>query len=392
MRELHNETHAPTVQLVDALIHKAIQRHVSDIHLESTATALRVRYRIDGILHDQESIPHSLAPQIIARIKVLAHLDITQQRIPQDGKFHLVYKNQPIDIRISTFPSLHGQKLVIRILDRTKTALELEHLGLNNQMLHAIKELLQKAHGFFLVAGPTGSGKTTTLYAALHLLNHPSKHVITLEDPVEYHIAGITQGQIQHEIGFTFERGMRAILRQDPDIIMIGEIRDKQTAHIAIEAALTGHMVLTTIHTHDAPNVIMRLMDMGVEPFLINAAIHGVLAQRLVRMVCSACCSYHEPTEQEQQILASWGARDIHRLARVHGCAHCLHTGYKGRIGIFEYMAVTAPLRENIVQHPSYDLLREQAGKQGMKSLLDDGIAKVRDGVTTLEELMRVAI
>lgn len=391
MRELDVGTHAPTIQLVDALIHKAIQRHVSDIHLESTSTGLRVRYRIDGMLYDQEPIPAAIAAQVIARIKVLAHLDITQQRIPQDGKFQLMHKNHPIDIRISTFPSLYGQKLVIRILDRIKTALELEYLGFASDTLHAIKQLLGKSHGFFLVAGPTGSGKTTTLYAALQLLNHTSKHVITLEDPIEYHIAGITQGQIQPETGFTFERGMRALLRQDPDIIMIGEIRDKQTAQIAIEAALTGHLVLSTIHTHDAPSVIMRLMDMGIEPFLINAAIHGVLAQRLVRMVCTACREFKALTQEEKQLVTKWGAPDIDHRAYAPGCSACLHTGYKGRVGIFEYMPITPQLRTHIVRHPSYDILHDQAQQDGMKPLLYDGILKVRAGVTTLEELMRVA-
>jgi type II secretory ATPase GspE/PulE/Tfp pilus assembly ATPase PilB-like protein len=390
MRELDVDMHAPTVQLVDALIRKAIQRHVSDIHLESTTHALRIRYRIDGMLHDQDPIPPALAPQIIARIKVLAHLDITQQRIPQDGKFHLLHNGHPIDIRISTFPSLHGQKVVIRILDRVKTALELEHLGFAHHTLSGITRLLGKSHGFFLVAGPTGSGKTTTLYAALQVLNHPSKHVITLEDPVEYHIAGITQGQIQPETGFTFERGMRAILRQDPDIIMIGEIRDKQTAQIAIEAALTGHVVLSTIHTNDAPSVIMRLMDMGIEPFLINAAIHGVLAQRLIRMVCTTCRAYHAPTDQEKQLLNKLGADTIDQLAHGSGCATCLHTGYKGRMGIFEFMPITATLRSYIVQHPSYDVLHHQAQADGMKPLIYDGLMKVRDGITTLAELVRV--
>lgn len=392
MREQDVDVCPPVVQLVDALIHKAIARHVSDIHLESTATTLRVRYRIDGMLHDQESISHTLAPQVIARIKVLAHLDITQQRIPQDGKFNLIYRGHPIDIRISTFPSLYGQKLVIRILDRVKTALELQHLGLAEHTLHTIKQLLNKSHGFFLVAGPTGSGKTTTLYAALQIVNHPSKHVITLEDPVEYHIAGITQGQIQPEVGFTFERGIRAILRQDPDIIMVGEIRDKQTAQIAVEAALTGHVVLSTIHTHDAPSVIMRLMDMGIEPFLLNAAMHGVLAQRLVRMICASCRVYNVPTEQEQELLAQLGMEDTPQLAHGLGCATCLQTGYKGRIGIFEYMPITASLRTHIVQHPSYDGLYKQAQSEGMQSLMHDGILKVRAGITTLHELMRVVV
>lgn len=293
---------APVIRLVDDMVNRAIIHKASDIHLESTDKGLRVRFRIDGILYDQESIDQALMTHVISRLKVMANINIAQKRVPQDGKFNTMVGGQHIDLRVSTFPSMYGEKMVVRILDRTHNKIMLDALGMSDTMLENFKDLLARSNGFFLVTGPTGSGKTTTLYAALSTLSSPEKNVITLEDPVEYNLNGITQGQINPEAGFTFAKGIRSILRQDPDILMIGEIRDKETASIAIEAALTGHMVLSTLHANDAPSVIMRLMDMGIEPFLINAAITGVMAQRLARKICAHCRIAVTPDEQEKNI------------------------------------------------------------------------------------------
>ncbi len=391
MQKVHVIEDAPVVHLVEAMLRTAIGNSASDIHLESTGQGLRVRYRIDGILYDQERIPHTIAHQVLSRLKVLARLDITEKRIPQDGKFQLMPDKHTIDLRISTFPAIHGEKMVVRILDRARTAIKLEHLGFTDAMQSDFAALIGRSHGFFLVAGPTGSGKTTTLYASLAALNAPEKNIITLEDPVEYNVDGITQGQINHESGLTFEKGIRAILRQDPDVVMIGEVRDTQTAQIAIEAALTGHRVLSTIHTNDAPSVIVRLMDMGIEPYLINAAVSGILAQRLARMICVSCRVSHEPSPDERTTLKRLGV-ELDRLYAGKGCVACSNRGYKGRIGIFELLPVTNALRSLIVQHPSLDSLHAQAQAQGHKTLLDDGIQKVKAGVITLPELIRALL
>lgn len=377
------------VKVVDSLLNKAIAQAASDIHLETAEQALRVRYRLDGILYDQDPIDHSLMAAVISRVKVLANINIAERRIPQDGKFRIVVKKVPIDLRVSTFPSLYGEKIVIRILDRSINMIELDKLGFSKEMLHAFISLLNQTHGFFLVTGPTGSGKTTTLYSALSVLNSVEKNIITLEDPVEFTVDGVTQGQIHPEAGFTFEKGMRALLRQDPDIVMVGEIRDKQTAQIAIEAALTGHIVLSTVHTNDSVSVIMRLMDMGIEPFLINAAISGILAQRLVRKICPTCRIAVKPTDEEHAVLEKIGI-DCSTLYRGKGCNDCFNLGYRGRVGIFELLSMTNALRSLIVQNPSIDALYKQASADGLKTLLFDGAQKVVDGVITLQELMRV--
>ncbi len=380
---------APVVQLVDAIIYKAIAHHASDIHLESTREGLRVRYRIDGILYDQPSVDKKIMFQLLSRIKVLAHIDIAEKRVPQDGKFQLMSGNNAIDLRVSTFPSIYGEKIVVRILDRAHTMIALDNLGLNQDMRTSFSALINKSNGFFLVTGPTGSGKTTTLYAALALLSSPEKNIITLEDPVEYNIDGITQGQINPEAGFTFEKGIRAILRQDPNIVMVGEIRDRQTAQIAIEAALTGHVVLSTLHTNNAPSVIMRLIDMGIEPFLINAAVSGVLAQRLARNICTQCRIHMEPTEYDRALLKRFGST-MKMVYKGKGCDACFQLGYKGRIGIFELLEVGSSLRSLIVQHPNADAVYAQARHDGMKTLAQDGLDKVARGLITVQELARI--
>jgi type II secretory ATPase GspE/PulE/Tfp pilus assembly ATPase PilB-like protein len=377
------------VRLVDQLIQDAIARRASDIHLEPTSGGLRTRFRIDGVLLDQPSISLTHMPQVISRIKVLAHVNITEKRIPQDGKF-TIQGHGPVDLRVSTFPALYGQKIVVRILDRGTHTMALENLGFYPDVLNQFRQLIRRSNGFFLVAGPTGSGKTTTLYAALAALHDPTKNIMTLEDPVEYNLEGITQGQINTDTGFTFEKGIRAVLRQDPDIVMVGEMRDKQTARIAIEAALTGHLVLSTVHTNDAPSVIMRLMDMGIEPFLINAALTGVLAQRLARKICSTCREPVEPHKEEQMMLKKLGLSDNIVLYKGTGCSSCNQLGYKGRIGLFELLCVSSGLRSLIIKHPIFDAIYMQASQDGMRTLLQDGIQKVVDGVITLEELMRV--
>lgn len=379
----------PVIQLVDFILKKAIAHSASDVHFESAEFGLRVRYRIDGSLYDQSVIEKKLMNQVLSRIKVVAHIDITERRIPQDGKFRIINGQESIDLRVSTFPSIYGEKIVVRILDRARNTIKLEQLGMHVGMLAKFKELLTRSHGFFLVAGPTGSGKTTTLYAALSVLNSPERNIITLEDPVEYNLNGITQGQINEEVGFTFQKGLRALLRQDPDIVMVGEMRDKETAQIAVEAALTGHLVLSTVHTNDAPSVIMRLMDMGIEPFLINAAVTGVLAQRLVRKICQHCKQSAAPTAEQEIILDRLGVI-CGTLYNGKGCDACLHLGYKGRVGIFELLVMDSDLRALIVQHPDFDFIYAQARAGGMQTLLEDGAQKLQQGVITLDELVRV--
>ena len=379
------------IEIVNSLISDAIEHQASDIHLESQPDALRVRWRIDGVLYDKEPIESFFMAQVLSRIKVLAHIDITEKRIPHDGKFKVLFNDQEIDLRISSFPSIHGEKIVIRILDRAHHMITLDKLGFSDAMIASFKALLSRSSGFFLVSGPTGSGKTTTLYAALSALNSPEKNIITLEDPVEYSLEGITQSQIHPEAGFTFEKGIRSLLRQDPDVVMIGEIRDRQTAQVAIEASLTGHVVLSTIHTNDAPTVIMRLIDMGIEPFLVNAAVSGVLAQRLARTICPACKMQVEPTDGECAMLKRLGV-DPMMLSVGTGCPACFNLGYKGRIGIFELLTMTPKLRSIVMQRPSIDVILNQALEEGMQTLLADGIQKMKAGIITLPELIRTVL
>ncbi len=385
------ESQGDVVQLLDGLIYAAIERNSSDIHFESIEKGLRVRYRIDGVLYDQLTINKSLTLQILSRVKVLAHLNIAEKRVPQDGKFCFAFKSRSIDLRISTFPNIHGEKIVIRILDRSHNKIDLDLLGFDVSMLAQFHKLINRAQGFFLVTGPTGSGKTTTLYAALAEIASVEKNIVTLEDPVEYNLEGITQGQIHPEAGFTFEKGIRAILRQDPDIVMVGEIRDEQTAHIAIEAALTGHLVMSTLHTNDAVSAVMRLMDMGIEPFLINAALTGVLAQRLARKICTSCRTEVKPSIQERILL---DRLDIitDTVFRGRGCSNCFNLGYKGRVGIFELLVVENDLRALIVKQPVFEAMYQQALKDGMKTLAIDGAQKVKEGIVSLQELARLVL
>ena len=382
---------ASVIERVDAMVQEAVRRSASDIHVESTPDGARVRYRIDGVLSDQQLIEKALMHQIISRLKILANINIAEKRVPQDGKFAATIDGNSVDLRVSTFPSINGEKVVIRILDRSKNMIKLDSLGFSENMLSDFKQLVHRPSGFFLVTGPTGSGKTTTLYAALSSLNSPEKNIITLEDPVEYNVCGITQGQIHPDAGFTFGKGIRAVLRQDPDVAMVGEIRDKETAQTAIEAALTGHSVFSTLHTNDAPGALMRLMDMGIEPFLINAALSGVLAQRLARKICENCKEQHTPTDQEQKLLQRFGATS-EKLYSGKGCDACFGLGYKGRVGIFELLHMTSDLRSLVVHRPVFDDIRAQAHKNGMQTLVHDGLQKVQSGTISLQELARVVL
>lgn len=377
------------IQRVDLLIREAIARAASDIHLETMEDKLRVRFRLDGLLYDQRPIEKIYSAEIISRIKVLARMDIAERRLPQDGKTSLVHDDRSIDLRVSTFPSLYGEKMVLRILDRQASMVGFDTIGLSENIAARFKQLLQKSSGFFLVTGPTGSGKTTTLYAALGLINNPEKNIVTLEDPVEYSIDGITQGYINNDAGFTFERGIRALLRQDPDILMVGEIRDKQTARIAIEAALTGHLVFSTLHTTDAASAIMRLMDMGIDPYLINASVTGVLAQRLVRKICEACRISQE-LDQRQLHWSKKMMPDLTSSFRGAGCDACNQIGYRGRTGIFELLDFSPQLRALISSAPQFDQIYAQALADGMQTLAMDGAAKVKAGIISLEDLMQV--
>ncbi|MGB8468035.1 MAG: GspE/PulE family protein [Candidatus Babeliales bacterium] len=383
---------ASIIAVLNQLVLRAITMRASDIHIETQPQAVRIRYRIDGLLHDQPAIEKSSANQLLSRIKVLASLDIAQSRLPQDGKFTIPYDGRLIDIRVSTFPSVLGEKCVLRILDRAAGLIDFSHLGMEQTLEEQIRTCVKAHAGFFLITGPTGSGKTTTLYALLNEINTPSLHIVTLEDPVEYTVTGITQSQVNPGIGFTFAQGIRAMLRQDPDVILIGEVRDRETASVAIESALTGHLVLSTIHTVNAVQVIIRLMDMGIEPFLINASLTGILAQRLARRICTHCVVSYEPTAQERALLHALGAPSNSTVSKGKGCVHCLHTGYHGRVGIFELLIITDALRELISGHAHAPALEAQCKKNGMRTLAHDALDKLSKGVTTVEEIARVLL
>lgn len=388
------------VDLVDSLLFYGIKNSASDIHIEQTGQDIRIRYRIDGVLYEHSSMSKEQGVAVISRLKILSSLDISEKRMPQDGKFRvLINKNNLsdgsyVDLRISTFPSIYGEKMVIRILDRAQNNIKLDSLGMDLDILSELYSIIDKPQGFFIVTGPTGSGKTTTLYSILSYLNSSEKNIITMEDPVEYNLDGITQSQINEKSGFTFEKGLRSILRQDPDIIMVGEIRDKQTAQIAIEAALTGHLVLSTLHTNDSIGAITRLIDMGVEPFLINASLSGILAQRLVRKLCSACKQEDFITIQEKQYLKDKNIIldrfKIDRLYRPIGCSNCLDLGYKSRLGIFELLKLDDNIRDLILKNGSSIDIKNYLVSNDIKFLINDGINKVKEGLISLEELFKI--
>ncbi len=379
------------ISLVDQVISDAIDRGVSDIHFEPTDHGLRVRFRIDGFLIDQPLISKEVISQVLSRLKVLANINIAERRIPQDGKFMMVANGKSIDLRVSTFPGLFGQKIVVRILDRAVHMISLKNLGFEDVIRTKLEFLISRPNGFFLVTGPTGSGKTTTLYAALASLNSPEKNIVTLEDPVEYNLDGVTQGQIHPEVGFTFDQGVRSVLRQDPDIIMVGEIRHKPTAHAAIEAALTGHLVVSTLHTNDSVSAVMRLMDMGIEPFLINASLSGVLAQRLARTICTQCRTQVCPTDEQRQLMNRWHITAEY-LYTGAGCDQCEHLGFNGRTGIFELLIISDALRRLIIKQPVFEDIYAQVAREGTSFLVNGAAQKVQDGIITLDEMLRVIV
>lgn len=377
-------------QCVDELLERAIKEGASDIHLEPRAHDLRIRFRIDGSLVDQKSLDAVCAAHVVARLKVLARINIAEKRIPQDGKLFFTVGDNTVDLRVSTFPTLEGEKVVVRILDRANHMLTLEQLGMSDTLLAHLRTLIERASGFFLVTGPTGSGKTTTLYAIISELNGEHTNIVTLEDPVEYRLNGITQGQINPDAGFTFDRGIRSLLRQDPNILMVGEIRDKETARVAIEAALTGHVVLSTLHTNDAVSVFVRLLDMGIEPFLVNASLCGVLAQRLVRTLCQTCKKPAEISSAMQGRLRSYGIEQKLKSFTSAGCDACAGRGYKGRTALFELLVPDTDLRELVMSDPHHDALNAWVKQSGMKMLRADGLEKVQQGLISLEDLLRV--
>ncbi|MFZ5766470.1 MAG: type II secretion system ATPase GspE [Thermodesulfobacteriota bacterium] len=391
LRDLAQE--APIIRLVNRLILQAVEEKASDIHFEPFEHRFRVRYRLDGLLREVESPPARLQAAIISRIKIMAKLDISERRRPQDGRIKLKIGEREIDFRVSTIPTHHGESLVMRILDRESLVLDLRQLGFPEDLLEEYNTLISQPYGMILVTGPTGSGKTSTLYTTLDKINSPEYKIMTLEDPIEYQLEGINQIQVNPKIGFTFANGLRSIVRQDPDIILVGEIRDRETADIAIQSALTGHLLFSTLHTNDAAGAVTRLLDMGVENFLLSSTLLGVLAQRLVRVICPACKG---PTVPDAKLIRAMQLSPEEIAATTFaaggGCDDCRHTGYRGRTAIFEYLRVTDAIRREIHARASTERIRETALSQGMLTLRQDGWRKVRDQITTVSEVLRVTL
>ena len=380
---------SPIVQLVNFVIAKAIREGASDIHIEPDDPVLRVRYRIDGMLRESLRPPFKYAAAIVSRVKIMSGLDIAERRAPQDGRMEVKLDQRSIDLRVSTLPTYHGEKVVIRILDSSSMKGDLSNLGLNEELRAGMTDLVNRPNGVLLVTGPTGSGKTTTLYAALATINSIERNICTVENPTEYNLAMINQVQVNERANLTFAMALRSMLRQDPDVIMVGEIRDQETASIAIEAALTGHLVFSTLHTNDAISAIPRLVNMGVESYLLGASLNGVLAQRLVRRICKSCKVMVDPDDRERALFEAHEI-EIGQLARGEGCAHCGQTGYAGRAGIYELFVIDDAMRDQITKNPSLAPLRKMAVRQGHRSMSYDGLRKVADGITTLEEVCRV--
>lgn len=390
-QEMGSESDAPVVRLCNLMIQEAVSLRASDIHIEPFADRIRIRYRIDGVLVERDSPPRRLLPAILSRLKIMGNMDISEKRRPQDGRIKLGLGGKHYDMRVSIIPTTHGQGCCMRILDRGNIQVNIRDLGFGEDDYQKFQSIIKRPNGIFLVTGPTGSGKTTTLYAALNELNRPDRKIITAEDPVEYYLPGINQVEVRHNIGLNFARIIRAMLRQAPNIILVGEIRDKETADIAIQASLTGHLVFSTLHTNDAPSAVTRLIDIGVQPFLVASSLIAVLAQRLVRLVCPKCKEPDQPTDAE--IKAAGLTPDQLKTAtfmRGRGCSHCNHTGYRGRQGIFELMRLNAAIRELTFKRESTQAIRRQARLMGMKTLLDDGIMKALKGITTLEEVLSI--
>ncbi len=386
-RDLANQP--PVIRFVNLLIREAHDARASDIHLESTREGLSARFRVDGVLTELPSPPKGLQAAVVSRIKLLAELDIAERRAPQDGRIRVRLEERELDLRVSTVPTLYGESVVLRLLDRGGRPVGLDELGMVPETLDRFRRLAEKPHGILLATGPTGSGKTTTLYSALALRHRSAEKIITVEDPVEYHLEGVTQVPVNVKAGMTFEGALRSILRQDPDVLMIGEMRDSETAAIGVQAALTGHLVFSTLHTNDAASAMTRLADLKVEPYLIAATLEGVLAQRLVRKICPECRERYKPDPGAVALLAQ---QPVGRMAleRGRGCAACRNTGYRGRTGLFELLVVTDEIKQALLRSPNAGALREIAQAQGMSTLRQDGWRKVQAGITTVEEVLRV--
>jgi general secretion pathway protein E len=382
---------APIIKLVNSLLFEAATRRASDIHIEPFERDLSIRYRIDGVLYNVLTPPKRLQASIISRIKIMGGLNIAEKRLPQDGRISIKIAGRDVDIRVSAIPTAHGERLVLRLLDKGNLLLQLSEIGLDEERLKILNHLVRLSHGIVLVTGPTGSGKTTTLYAALNTINAPDKNIITIEDPIEYQLRGVGQMQVNPKIGLTFAAGLRSILRQDPDVIMVGEIRDGETAEIAIHASLTGHLVFSTLHTNDAAGAITRLLDMGIEPFLAASSLVAIVAQRLVRVLCPACRQPYQPAAEE---LAKLGLRANPGTAvtafRTGGCGECLSTGYRGRTGIYEILVLDDELRALVLAKSDANSIKARAVQHGMRTLREDGAQKVLSGITTTEEVLRV--
>jgi type IV pilus assembly protein PilB len=389
LRELSEE--APVVRLANLILTKGIQDRCSDIHLEPGKNSLRVRYRIDGIMHDGISVPRKAQASLVSRIKIMADMDIAEKRAPQDGRISATVDNKEYDFRVSTLPNIYGEKVVLRVLDKSSIMIGLNKLGFLPQTMEMFDSVIGRSYGIILVTGPTGSGKSTTLYSVLSKLNSGEKNILTIEDPVEYELPGVTQTMVNPRAGLTFASGLRTMLRQDPDIIMVGEIRDQETGMIAIEAALTGHLVLSTLHTNDAPGAVTRLLDMSIESFLIASSVVGVLAQRLLRLICPKCKeTYMPPRDAIKRLGMNIDDGSDVTFSRGRGCDNCKGTGYRGRIGIYELMPLTDKIRDLILAKASSYAIKEAAIEAGMKTLKDDAMEKILLGLTTLEESLRV--
>ncbi len=386
---LDETSEAPIIKLVNHIFSQAVKSQASDIHIEPYQHSLQVRFRLDGVLHNVLSPPRRLHPAIVSRIKVMARLDIAEKRLPQDGRTEVKIGERLVDVRVSCLPTAFGERVVLRLLEKSGKLLSLEEIGLSVEGLAEMKRLLQLSHGIILVTGPTGSGKTTTLYAALSHINSPDKNILTIEDPIEYQLEGIGQMQVNPKINLTFANGLRSMVRQDPDVILVGEIRDVETAEIAIHAALTGHLVFSTLHTNDAASAITRLTDMGIEPFLASSAVQAIIAQRLVRLLCPHCKETYEPEETQ------WAELGLSKdepapIFRTTGCEKCLETGYRGRTGIYEFLLMTEATKGLVLKTSDANQINQAAIAQGMVSLRDDGIHKVLEGKTTISEVLRV--
>ncbi len=388
---LADESDAPVVKLVNLMIHEAVTLRASDIHIEPFDDRIRVRYRIDGVLAERDSPPRRLLAPLLSRIKIMASIDISEKRRPQDGRIKTNVGGKHFDLRVSLLPTTHGQSAVMRILDRASIQVSVKDLGFAEDDYKRFQNIIKRPNGIFLVTGPTGSGKTTTLYAALNELNRPDRKIITAEDPVEYYLPGINQVEVKHQIGLDFARIIRAMLRQAPNIILVGEIRDVETAEVAVQASLTGHLVFSTLHTNDAPSAITRLVDIGVQPFLIASSVNAILAQRLIRLVCQKCKSPYTPPASELKAAGLTPDRLKHAtFFRGQGCGHCNKTGYRGRLGIFELLRMNTAIRELTFKREANQNLRKEARKTGMRTLLEDGVNKAVKGITTLEEVLSI--